>query len=299
MPAATGAELSLFEIEFSAMGTRCSLSLYAATQEVARTMAEPVIADVTRLEAKYSRYKEDSFLSAINRVAERGGSIEVDSETAALLDYAHACCEESDGLFDITSGLLRRAWNFQPEGQTQLPDAGELAELLTRVGWEKIQWKQPRLSFLQPGMELDFGGIVKEYAVDRACGLLKANSAHHALVNLGGDVGVSGARPDGSAWRVAISDPEQPDSPLHTVELSAGALASSGSYARALEINGQIYSHLLNPKTGYPFTGLQAASVVADQCTVAGSLATIALLKQEHGRHFLEQTGLWFFLKGV
>jgi len=298
MPAATGAELSLFEIEFSAMGTRCSLSLFAATQEVARTMAEPVIADVTRLEAKYSRYKEDSFISAINRVAEQGGRIEVDSETAALLDYAHACYEESDGLFDITSGLLRRAWNFQPEGQTQLPDAGELAELLTRVGWEKIEWKQPRLSFLQPGMELDFGGIVKEYAVDRACGLLQTSGAHHALVNLGGDVGVSGAKPDGSAWRVGISDPEQPDSPLHTVELSAGALASSGSYARELEINGQTYSHLLNPKTGYPFTGLQAASVIADQCTVAGSLATIALLKREQGRPFLEQTGLWYFLKG-
>jgi thiamine biosynthesis lipoprotein len=299
MPAATGAELSVFEIEFSAMGTRCSLSLFAATQEVARTMAEPVIADVTRLEAKYSRYKKDSFLSAINRVAEQGGSIEVDSETAALLDYAHACYEESDGLFDITSGLLRRAWNFQPEGQTQLPDAGALAQLLTRVGWENIQWKQPRLSFPRQGMELDFGGVVKEYAVDRACGLLQTSGAHHALVNLGGDVGVSGAKPDGSAWHVAISDPEQPDSPLLTVELSSGALASSGSYARALEINGQTYSHLLNPKTGYPFTGLQAASVVADQCTVAGSLATIALLKQEHGRNFLEQTGLWFFLKGL
>jgi len=299
MPTATDAELSLFEIEFPAMGTRCSLSLFATTQEVARTMAEPVIADVTRLEAKYSRYKKDSFLSAINRTAEQGGSIEVDSETAALLDYAHACYEESDGLFDITSGLLRRAWNFQPEGQTQIPEAGELAELLTRVGWEKIEWKQPRLSFLQKGMELDFGGIVKEYAVDRARGLLQSGGAHHALVNLGGDVGVSGAKPDGSAWRVAISDPEQPDSPLHTVELSAGALASSGSYARTLEINGQTYSHLLNPKTGYPFTGLQAASVIADQCTVAGSLATIALLKREQGRPFLEQTGLWFFLKGV
>jgi thiamine biosynthesis lipoprotein len=84
------------------------------------------------------------------------------------------------------------------------------------------------------------------------------------------------------------------------VELSAGALASSGSYARALEINGQTYSHLLNPKTGYPFTGLQAASVDrGSSAQVAGSLATIALLKQEHGRPFLEQTGLWFFLKGV
>lgn len=299
MPAAPGAELSLFEIEFSAMGTRCSLSVYAASQEAARALAEPVIADVTRLESKYSRYKQDSFLSAINRAAEQGGSIEVDIETAALLDYAHACYTQSDGLFDITSGLLRRAWNFQPTGQTQLPKAQALADLLSRVGWDKLQWQQPTLSFSCPGMEIDFGGIVKEYAVDRAVGLLHASGAQHALVNLGGDVGVSGARPDGSAWRVAISNPEQPDTPLHIAELYAGALASSGSYARALKINGQTYGHLLNPKTGYPFTGVQAASVIADQCTVAGSLATIALLKQEQARSFLEQTGLWYFLKGV
>lgn len=296
MSAAQSAALTLFNIEFSAMGTRCSVSLYASAQEAARKLAEPVIADVARLEEKYSRYKQESFLSKINRVADQGGSIEVDAETAALLDYAQACYTQSDGLFDITSGLLRRAWNFQPEGQTQLPDPEHLAELLKRVGWHKLEWQTPWLTFRQKGMELDFGGIVKEYAVDRACGLLKANGVDHALVNLGGDVGVSGARADGSAWRVAISNPQQPDSALHTVELSAGALASSGSYARALEIKGETYGHLLNPRTGYPVKGVRAASVIADQCTVAGSLATIALLKQQHGRQFLEETGLWYFL---
>ena len=290
------ADLTLFELEFAAMGTRCSVSVYALTQEAARELSEPLIADVARLEEKYSRYKEESFLSEINRVAERGGSLEVDEETAALLDYADACYKESDGFFDITSGLLRRAWNFQPEGQTELPNAQHLAELLTRVGWDKVDWRSPTLSFMQKGMELDFGGIVKEYAVDRACGLLQASGAVHALVNLGGDIGVTGAKPDGSPWRVAVSDPSHPSSALTSVELSAGALASSGSYARALKINGETYGHLLNPKTGYPFKGLQAASVIADQCTVAGSLATIALLKQDRGQQFLEETGLWYFL---
>jgi thiamine biosynthesis lipoprotein len=235
-------------------------------------------------------------LSEINGVADAGGAITVDDETAALLDYAQSCFVESDGLFDITSGLLRRAWNFQPEGQTELPNPDVLAALLQRVGWDRLDWEAPLLIFDTPGMELDFGGIVKEYAADRAVTLLKDAGVAHALINLGGDICVTGPRYGGEPWRVAISDPSNPEAPLRLVALSHGALASSGSYARCIEIEGIKYGHLLNPRTGFPIAGTAAATVLADQCVVAGSLATIGLLKSPDARQFLEQMALPFLL---
>ena len=108
--------LDFYELDFQAMGTACSISIYAESSDGARKKCEPAVTDVARLEAKYSRYLSDSFLSRINLAAEQGRSIEVDDETALLLDYAQTCHAESKGMFDITSGLLRRAWNFQPEG---------------------------------------------------------------------------------------------------------------------------------------------------------------------------------------
>jgi thiamine biosynthesis lipoprotein len=292
----TPADLTLFDVDFQAMGTRCTISLYAQSSDHARSVSEAVITDVARLESKYSRYLPDSLLSEINGVADAGGAITVDDETAALLDYAQSCFVESDGLFDITSGLLRRAWNFQPEGQTELPNPDVLAALLQRVGWDRLDWEAPLLIFDTPGMELDFGGIVKEYAVDRAVTLLKDAGVDHALINLGGDICVTGPRYGGEPWRVAISDPSNPESPLRLVALSHGALASSGSYARCIEIEGIKYGHLLNPRTGFPIAGTAAATVLADQCVVAGSLATIGLLKSPDARQFLEQMALPFLL---
>ena len=278
------------------MGTACAISIYAESADSARAKCEPVVTDVARLEAKYSRYLSDSFLSRINLAAEQGRSIEVDDETALLLDYAQTCHAESNGMFDITSGLLRRAWNFQPEGQTAVPDAASLENLLERVGWQKLDWHAPKLAFTIPGMELDFGGIVKEYAADRAATLLKEQGVAHALVNLGGDICVTGPQADDRPWRVAISDPSSPTQELRIVEVSQGALASSGSNARCIEIEGIRYGHLLNPRTGFPVRGTLAATVVADQCVVAGSLATIALLNETGAARFLKDAGLPFLL---
>jgi thiamine biosynthesis lipoprotein len=285
----------LFEVVFGAMGTRCSVSIFAADMAAARKLAQVVIDDVGRLEAKYSRYLDTSFLSRINHVAQAGGEIEVDAETASLLDYAKTCYEQSEGLFDVTSGLLRRAWNFQPEGQTAVPDATAIQALLERVGWHHVDWRAPRLRFAHAGMELDFGGIVKEYAADRAASLLREAGAPHALINLGGDLCVTGPRADGSSWSVAIQNPES-DASIDTLHLASGALATSGSYARCIEIEGIKYSHLLNPRTGMPVQGPLSVSVVADHCVIAGSVATLAMLKGREARQVLDDTGLAYLL---
>jgi thiamine biosynthesis lipoprotein len=270
------------------MGSPCALHVFARDADTAQSLFAAARADIERMEQRYSRYRPDSLLSAINRTADSGGSVTVDDETASLLDYADACYLQSDGLFDISSGLLRQAWRFDGG---RLPEAAELNRLLDRVGWEKVRWERPVLSF-PPGMALDFGGIVKEYAADRVAALFCERGAPHALVNLGGDVRVVGPQADGSPWRVGIQHPRQPEALLDSLSLTAGGVATSGDYERCMVIDGVRYGHILNPKTGWPVKHLAAVTVVADFCVVAGSASTIAMLKEEHGPAWLASLGL-------
>jgi FAD:protein FMN transferase len=281
--------LKFYQQAFKAMGTPCEIQFYSQTPVHAQQVVDAVIAELQRLEALYSRYRSDSLLSKINRVAAYAGSIQVDAETAGLLNYATTCYTQSGGLFDITSGILRRAWSFE---QHALPEQQQLAALLAKVGWHKLYWESPTLTFLVPGMELDFGGIVKEYAADRVAALCWQWGVQHGLINLGGDIKIIGPQPDGRPWRIAIRDPRQPDAILRTVALQQGALASSGDYERCITVNGVRYGHVLNPKTGWPVQHLAAVSVVADFCVVAGSAATIAMLKAQDGSQWLDELGL-------
>lgn len=280
------------------MGCPCEIQLYAEPPGHAQRIADRAIADIRRLEAKYSRYRNDSLLSAINRVAAQGGSIEVDEETAGLLNYAETCYRQSEGLFDITSGILRRAWRFD---RNQLPDPTLIADLCERIGWHQLNWRPPCLEFPKPGLELDFGGIVKEYAADRAAVLCQDGGARHGFINLGGDIKLIGTRPDGQPWRVGIAHPRRPGATLTTLAVPQGAVASSGDYERCMIVDGVRYGHILNPKTGGPVRYLIAVTVVAEHCVVAGSAATIAMLKEGAGPAWLDALGLphvWMDVEG-
>ena len=271
------------------MGTDCVLHLYAAKQTDAEKISQAAIAEVMRIEARYSRYRSDSVLSAINRVAEAGESIDVDDETTGLLNYAFAANQKSDGLFDISSGILRKAWDFQ---LGRLADQFVLDRLLTRVGLTKVSWRAPRLAFAVPGMELDFGGLAKEYAADMAAETCQALGAEHGVVDLGGDIRIIGPHPSGEAWKIGIRHPRCPGKIMATAVLKHGALATSGDYERYIEIDGKRYSHILNPKTGWPVHGLCSVSVIADRCLVAGSVCTIAMLKGQYGTECLKTLGV-------
>jgi thiamine biosynthesis lipoprotein len=291
-------KLKLYRIDFNAMGSPCDIQLYAKNHHVAQRLANSVIADVGRLEARYSRYRPDSFLSAINQVAALGGSLEVDNETAGLLNYADTCYQQSDGLFDISSGILRRAWRFD---LGSLPDQQQIDDLLSKVGWHKCHWNAPVLAFSIAGMELDFGGIVKEYAVDRAASLCLKMGVRHGAINLGGDIKIIGSHPDGSAWCVGIRHPRDKNAVMQTLLLHEGALASSGDYERCIVIDGVRYGHILNPHTGWPVRHLAAVSVVGDFCVVAGRASTIAMLKEQHGAAWLNDlqlAHLWVNVQG-
>lgn len=274
---------------FQAMGSPCDIQLYAKTQAQAQHIAKSVISDVQRLEACYSRYRSGSLLSKINQLAAIGGRISVNEETTSLLNYAATCYEQSNGLFDISSGVLRRAWRFS---SNSLPDPQQIETLLDKVGWHKLHWSPPVLEFPISGMELDFGGIVKEYAVDRAAALCWQAGVRHGVINLGGDIKVIGPRADGSAWRIGIRHPRNKETVLQTILLHEGALASSGDYERCMVVDGVSYGHVLNPLTGWPVRYMAAVSVLADFCVIAGSASTIAMLKEDSGSLWLKELGL-------
>ncbi len=268
--------------KFSAMGGPCSVRLYGPA-----LATEAVEAEVRRLEQKYSRYRPDSILSQIN--VQAGQTTAIDAETAALLDYAEQAWQASGGLFDVTSGLLRKAWNFR---EAKMPTESDLQPLLAAIGWQRVCHDRQSIC-MESGMELDLGGLVKEYAADAAVGVLKQLGIRHALVDLAGDMAVAGPHPDGSPWRVGISDPDRPDVARAHIDLYSGALATSGDYERYFVHDGTRYCHILNPRTGWPVSGVAGVSVQAPLCVVAGSLCTIAmLLGPVQGRALLASAGV-------
>lgn len=284
-----GSEVPLLSHQFYAMGSDCALHVHVDTAGDGERSLAAAENEVRRIEGRYSRYRADSELARINAVAAGGGSIEVDEETAGLLTYAEACFAKSGGSFDITSGVLRAAWNFSV---ARLPDQSAIAVLLPRVGFDKLTWAPPRLTFGRPGLELDFGGIGKEYAADRAAEVCAGLGIRHGFVDLGGDIRVIGPQPDGRPWRIGIRDPRRPGTVATVIELDAGALATSGDYERFIEVDGRRYCHILDPCSGWPVRGIASATVVADRCLVAGSLSTMAMLKGRDGVAWLQRLGV-------
>lgn len=281
--------MALHRYAFRAMAADNEVQIHAEDAGVARNAAQRAIDEVRRVEAKYSRYREGSLLSRINAAA-GGDPVEVDDETRALLDYADACWRQSGGRFDVTSGVLRRAWNFDV---ARVPADAELAPLLALVGWPRVERDGAQVRLPIPGMELDFGGLGKEYAVDRAIAEVAALGIDSALVNLAGDLAILGPQPCGVPWRVGIRHPREPHALAASFDLSSGAVATSGDYERYVEVDGIRHCHLLDPRTGYATHGLRSVTVHGPSCLVAGSAATIAmLLGEEEGLRWLSTLGL-------
>jgi len=260
-------------------------------QNAALTIGTIAAEEALRVEKKFSRYRNDSVTAWIHE--NRGATIELDEETASLMDFASQCYELSDGLFDITSGVLRRAWKF--DGSDRVPDPVVVEALLPLVGFAKLKWSSPHL-LLPRGMELDFGGIGKEYAVDRAYDLLAARNWAPFLINFGGDLRANRPAPRGP-WQVGIERPDTDQVATLLLELEHGALATSGDSRRYLLRDGIRYGHILDPRTGWPVPGSpRSVTVAASSCTEAGLLSTLALLHGVRAQQFLEDEGVRYWI---
>jgi thiamine biosynthesis lipoprotein len=271
------------------MASPCEVLCKTQRAEQARELAELAAAEVWRIEDKFSRYRSDNIVAGIN--SGDGIAIGVDVETAQLLDFAATLFALSEGKFDITSGVLRRIWRF--DGGSHVPTQKAVRDVLKFVGWQKVTWKEQRIR-LDKGMQIDLGGIGKEYAVDRACALLREQTENSCLVNLGGDLGVSSRSADDRPWVVgieALSDLAR--APKSLLKLHAGALATSGDARRYLLKDGIRYSHILDARDGWPVTHApRSVTVAADTCTQAGMLSTLAMLEGSGAEAFLEAQGV-------
>jgi len=275
------------------MASPCEVLVDTDDERVARAALEAAHAEALRIERKFSRYRDDNIVHAINHSA--GRPVDVDQELAGLIDYAATCHEISEGRFDITSGVLRRVWTF--DGREHTPDRAAIAAALALVGWSRVTWRD-RVLTLPAGMEIDLGGLGKEYAVDRAAAQVAAVTDAASLVNFGGDLFARGPRRDGRPWIVGVEDPAAPGSGhAGRLELARGALATSGDARRHVLVGGRRLGHILDPRTGWPVERApRSVTVMAGTCIEAGTLATLAILRGPDAARFLEEQGVRHWL---
>ena len=278
---------------FDAMAGPCEVLIDTDDPALAASLVRIASLEARRVERKFSRYRPDNVVHRINHAA--GRPVRVDEETALLLQYATTCYEASEGMLDITSGVLRRVWKF--DGSDRVPTQSAVRETLQHVGWHRVSWENSTLS-MPVGMEIDLGGVGKEYAVDRAAALLAARTGSSLLVNFGGDLYAAGARRGGRAWSVGVDDPERTgEAALYRIEFSRGGLATTGDARRFVRWNGKRLGHILNPRTGWPVEDApRSVTVLGRTCLEAGTLSTLAALRGPGARAFLEQQGVEFWI---
>ena len=211
-----------------------------------------------------------------------------------MIDFANSLFEMSESRFDITSGVLHKAWQF--DGGDQLPDVATVSDILADVGWDNVCWRRPDLT-LRRGMQIDFGGIGKEYAVDKAAGLVAATEVGACLLNFGGDLVATLPPAESDGWQVGIEAFESASGKAkRLIRLKSGGLATSGDARRFILKNGVRYGHILDPTTGWPVINApRSITIAADTCTQAGMIATLAMLKGEYAEEFLEQQECQFW----
>lgn len=276
------------------MASPCEVLIEAAPERLARHLVETAAGCAWRIDRKFSRYRTDNIVHEINSSC--GRAVALDDETANLVEFAATLTGLSHGRFDITSGVLRKVWTF--DGGSSIPTQEQIDAVLPLVGWHKVHWSRPLLR-LQPGMQIDFGGIAKEYAVDLSASLLEGIAPGlSCVVNFGGDVAVRNARGDGQPWRVGIESAGHAATAARVVQLYRGGVATSGDSRRFVLHEGRRYSHILDSRSGWPVADApRSITVLSDTCTQAGTLTTLAVLRGMDAESFLQSTGARYWIQ--
>ena len=255
-----------------AMGTIVSVTLYESDDD----KIDDIFSYIYSLDSMISRYNEKSYIAMINSNA--GISpVTVPDEVYGLVKVSLEMAKETDGLFNPAIGPLSSLWGFGTE-DARVPSSDEIKGVLPLLDWRKIKLSDDDNSvFLEnEGMAIDLGAVGKGWAADMIDSYLDELGVEHALVNLGGNVLLHGGKADGSAWRVGIRDPENLSSSYASVAIEDGTVITSGGYQRYIEKDGEVYHHILNPETGYPFqTDILSATVIGDSGTLSDMLSTV------------------------
>ena len=279
------------EITRTMMGTWVRVIAYGEPREAVSRALQAAFARMEELARRLSRFEPASDVSRINR-APAGAPVAVGEDTWRVLRAAQEAFERTGGVFDVTVGPLVLLWGGAAE-RGRLPGEEELAQARARVGFDKVRLlpQGRRVLLGEPGMALDLGGVAKGYIVDEAVETLRSQGITSALVDAGGDIRVLGPRGDGEPWRTAVRNPATEDGLPFPAVLAVvdRAVVTSGNYARYVEIAGRRYTHIIDPRTGWPETEVTSATVVGPDATSADALATaLAVLGARRGLQLVE-----------
>lgn len=271
------------------MGGRFGITIVAEDSLAAEQYIDTVITEITRIENLISDWRPATQVSAINRNAGIR-PVKVDAELLALANRAVEMSVLTDGAFDISFAAMEKIWKFDGS-MIEMPAAEAVAKARAKVGYQHIVIDNDSSTiFLQlPGMKIGFGALGEGYAADRCRTIMLAHGVKAGLVNATGDICTWGQRPDGKPWKIGIKHPFQPGEMLAVMAID-GAVTTSGSYEKYAMINGKRYTHIINPATGYPATGLTSVTVLGSSAETANACSTsIMVLGKEKGFQFLQQ----------
>ncbi|MCB2107604.1 MAG: FAD:protein FMN transferase [Rhodobacteraceae bacterium] len=230
------------------------------------------------LDRQMSNYRPDSELSRVNDFAGRG-QIQVQANLYEILLTSELFRASSAGAFDVTIGALVDAWGFYSPRTASIPEGGVIARALESVGEGRLKLRAAKRTVeLKSGTRLDLGAVAKGYAVDRAIAVLRERGAAAAMVDLGGTVGVIGSKADGEPWSIGIRHPAG-NGLIGKIRIARGAVSTSGNYERFFIQDGKRFSHLIDPRTGWPVAGVMSVTVVAPSATTADALSTAAYVR--------------------
>ena len=263
--------------QFFAMDTVMSITAYGKGVNGTVTAA---VARINQLEGLLSRTRTGSevtqlYLSAPQPVA-------LSEDTLQVLALAQEWHEKTDGAFDVTVAPVVTAWGFGGSGEHQVPSPEKLEALLSMVDGACVMLTETTAALPVKGMEIDLGGVAKGYAAAQAEEILRQAGVQHALLDLGGNISVIGARPDGSDWRIGVQDPTSRSATVGVLSLRDCSAVTSGGYQRYFEQDGVTYHHIIDPRTGHPAdSGLLSATVVCADSTLADLLSTAVFVLGE------------------
>ena len=256
------------------MGSRFDITVVAADSSEADKDIEMAIGEINRIEKVISSWDPKSQTSEINRNAGIK-PVKVSPELFSLIERAKGISRLTDGAFDISYASMDKIWKFDGS-MTKMPSEEEITASVSKVGYQNIILdKENSTVFLKlPGMKIGFGAIGKGYAADKAKALLMEKGVSAGIINASGDMNTWGKQPGGKDWEVAITNPMNKNKAFALLPLKQGAVVTSGDYEKFVTFNGVRYAHIINPKTGYPSTGIISATVFAPKAELADALAT-------------------------
>lgn len=272
------------------MGSVFEISLVGTDSASLEYQIQLVIDEIERIENLISEWRPNTQISEVNRNAGIR-PVKVDREVFELTRRAISYSILSDGAFDISVAALDKIWRFDGN-MDALPSDAAVQNSVTKVGFEKIELDSiaSTIFLKQSGMKIGFGSIGKAYAADRGRHILQEMGVKGGLINASGDIALWGKPPEKKSWSIGISDPEKPYKITRKLRMKEGAVATSGNYKKYVMFNGVRYSHIINPRTGYPATELASVTVIGPMAEFANALSTsVMVLGVKKGLKLMER----------